>query len=94
MLKAYNNHFGSRSQIKIPKIWSFCNLNSVKINRKYENLNILHIFSALWAKNVQSPSWWQLGMYFTPYDLPKKNLKPSLLRGGRFPTPWAPGLNR
>ena len=34
------------------------------------------MFSTLWAENVPSPSWWQLGVYFTPYDLPEKRIKP------------------
>ena len=34
MLKAYNNHFGGRSKIKIPKIRPFVNLKSAKIAKK------------------------------------------------------------
>ena len=33
-LKAFNNHFGDRSKIKIPKIRPFCNLKSAKIAKK------------------------------------------------------------
>ena len=35
MLKASNNHFGARSEIKIQKIRSFFNLKRAKITRKY-----------------------------------------------------------
>ena len=38
MLKAFNNHFGDRSKIKIPKIIPFCNLKSAKIAKKCEKL--------------------------------------------------------
>ena len=34
MLKAFNNNFGDRSKIKIPKIIPFCNLKSAKIAKK------------------------------------------------------------
>ena len=44
-------------------------------------LTILHIFSTLWAENVLLPSWWQLGMYFTPYDLPKNTSNLPLMGG-------------
>ena len=36
MLKASNNHFGARSKIKIPKMWSFCNLSRAKITKNVE----------------------------------------------------------
>ena len=42
MLKAFNNLFGARSKIKIPKIRPFWNLKSAKIARKCGK-----IFSAL-----------------------------------------------
>ena len=54
-------------------------------------LTILHIFWALWAETIPSPSRWQLGVYFTPYDLPNKHLKPSSPWGGGSPS-LAPGL--
>ena len=38
MLKPSNNHFGARSEIKIPKIRSFCNLKRAKIAKKYGKL--------------------------------------------------------
>ena len=44
-------------------------------------LTILHIYSTLWAEKIPSPIRWQLGVYFTPYDLPK-NTSNLPLRGG------------
>ena len=43
MLKAFNNHFGARSRIKIPKIRSFCNLRRAKIAKKYGKIILAHI---------------------------------------------------
>ena len=44
MLKAFNNHFGDRSKIKIPKIIPFCNLKSAKIAKICEKIFSASIF--------------------------------------------------
>ena len=44
MLKAFNNHFGDRSEIKITKIRPFCNFNSAKICKKNVEKYFQHQF--------------------------------------------------
>ena len=39
-----------------------------------------------WPKNVQTYSWWKLGVLSTPYDLPK-NLCMPWSPGGRYLPP-------
>ena len=41
-----------------------------------------------WPKNVQTYSWWKLGVLSTPYDLQKKTLRIFVTGwGGRYLTP-------
>ena len=47
-----------------------------------ENITISEILHQENAENAPTSSWWQLGGYFAPYDLPKKTPETKVPRGG------------